>query len=108
MGGYYKMCPFDYEIENIKNQIINIYHPLDIILFGSCAKGRVNKNSDIDICVILETHDKRESVRNMLLEINYDVDLDIVIYTPEEWEQHKEDKSTFAGIINKTGVSLIG
>jgi uncharacterized protein len=100
--------PFDSEIENIKNQIIDIYQPLDIILFGSCAKGRVKKNSDIDICVILETNDKRQAARNMLLKISYNIDLDIVIYTPEEWELYKDNKSTFAGIICKTGVSLIG
>ena len=34
------MRPYDKEIENIKKQIINQYHPSDIILFGSCAKGQ--------------------------------------------------------------------
>lgn len=100
------MCPFDSEIETIKNQILNMYHPLDIILFGSCAKGRVTKGSDIDLCLILKTDDKRKTIRDILVSLDYDVDL--VIFTPEEWERYKHDKATFAGIINKTGVSLIG
>lgn len=36
-----RMFPHGAEIENIKNQIIAKYHPEKIILFGSCAKGRI-------------------------------------------------------------------
>jgi len=78
------MCPHDEEIEKIKKQLVEIYHPKDIILFGSCAKERVTHKSE------------------------YDVDLDIVVYTPSEWEKYKDSTATFAGIINRTGVSLIG
>jgi len=102
------MCPYDSEIDSIKEQLINKYNPLDIILFGSCAKGRVTRNSDVDICIIIETNDKRKIVRDILMEIDYKVDLDIVVYTPQEWQNNKDDPATFAGIIKKTGVSLIG
>jgi uncharacterized protein len=102
------MCPYDQEIEQIKKQIISKYHPDDIILFGSCARGRVSRNSDIDICLILNTVDKRQITRDILTGIEYDVDLEVVVYTPQEWQRDKGDKATFAGIINRTGVSLIG
>ena len=102
------MCPYDVEIESIKNQLIIKYNPLDIILFGSCAKGRVTRSSDIDLCLILETDDKRKLVRDILSEVDYKVDLDVVIYTPQEWQNNKDDQTTFAGIIQRTWVSLIG
>lgn len=102
------MCPYDFEIEYIKNQLIEKYNPIDIILFGSCARGRVTRSSDVDICIILETKDKRKIVRDILIEIEYKVDLDVVVYTPQEWQDNKDDQSTFAGIIMRTGVSLIG
>ncbi len=102
------LCPYDDEIENIKNQIINKYTPKEIILFGSYAKGLVKRGSDIDLCVILETRDKRQTLRDMLAGIEYNVDLDIVIYTPSEWLRHKDDKANFANIIKRTGVSLVG
>lgn len=102
------MCPYDDEIDKIKNQIVNMYNPVEIILFGSCARGRVSRSSDIDFCVILNTDDKRSMVRDILLNVDCYADLDIVIYTPEEWVKYKGDLSTFAGIINKTGVSIIG
>ena len=104
----FSMCPYDFEIENIKNQLIRKYHPIDIILFGSCARGRVTRRSDIDICMILETNDKRKIVRDILFEVEYEVDLDVVVYTPQEWQTNKDDRATFASIIKRTGVSLIG
>jgi hypothetical protein len=43
-----------------------------------------------------------------LLEVQYNVDLDVVVYTPQEWKNNKDDQATLAGIIQRTGVSLIG
>ena len=34
-----------------------IINPSDIILFGSCAKGSVSANSDIDIAIVFDTYD---------------------------------------------------
>lgn len=96
------------EIENIKKQIIAKYLPEKIILFGSCAKGRMKKSSDIDLCIVLDVEDKRKTMQDMLLNVNYDIDLDVVLFTPKEWEQYKENQATFAGIINRTGVCLYG
>lgn len=106
--GSVNMCPYDLEIEYIKNQLIKKYNPTDIILFGSCARGRVTRSSDVDICIILETEDKRKIVRDILIEVEYNIDLDVVVYTPQEWQNTKNDRATFAGIIKRTGVSLIG
>ncbi len=96
------------EIENIKNQIVKKYNPKDIYLFGSNAKGVVRKSSDIDLCIIINTDKKREIIQEMLYSLDYDMDLDIVIYTEDEWEKYRNDLSTFASVINKTGVSLLG
>lgn len=97
---------FKNEIENIKNQIIEKYCPKDIYLFGSNAKGAIRKNSDIDICVIMDTDNKRQLLQEMLYQLDYNVDLDIVIYTEKEWLEYRNDLSTFASIIYRTGVSL--
>lgn len=102
------MVLYNNEIDNIKNQIINKFHPKDIYIFGSHAKGMVTRRSDIDICVVIDTNNKRKLLQELLVEIDYDTDIDIIIYTPEEWEKYKNDSSTFANIIFKTGVSIIG
>ena len=35
--------------------VVEEYNPLQIILFGSFARGTQNEDSDIDVAVILET-----------------------------------------------------
>lgn len=102
------MLPYEKEIEKIKNKIKYKFNPKDIFLFGSCAKGAVTSKSDIDICVIMDTDNKRLAVQEILLEVTEDIDVDVVVYTPGEWETYKDDKSTFAHIIYSRGVSIIG
>jgi len=43
---------FDKEIRNIVNQLISLYKPEKIILFGSLAKGKVRQGTDIDLFII--------------------------------------------------------
>jgi len=102
------MYLYNETIENIKKQIVEKFRPVDVILFGSHAKGLARRQSDIDICVITETENKRKLVQDILLEIDYDVNLDVVVYTPAQWQQYKDDKAMFAHVINKTGVSIVG
>lgn len=102
------MLPYQDEIEDLKIQIEKLYQPHAIYLFGSCAKGIARKNSDIDLCIIMNTTDKRQSVRKMLLELDYNRDIDIVLYTPVEWQKYHQDTTTFAHLIARTGVKLSG
>lgn len=90
------------EIENIKSQIIEKYLPCKVILFGSQAKGTARKNSDIDLCVIKNTDNKRELLTDMYLNIDSNKPFDIILYTEEEWEQCIKDSASFARLINKT------
>ena len=47
------------EVDYIKNQIVEKYSPEKIILFGSVAKGIFRDSSDIDLCIIKDTNNKR-------------------------------------------------
>lgn len=102
------MCPYDKEIEEIANYIISKYQPVDIYLFGSCARGAVSKYSDIDICIVADTGDKRKMAMDIQLGINCDTDVDILVYTPEEWRKYKDDPAFLAYIIANKGESLVG
>ncbi|CAA7600494.1 Nucleotidyltransferase domain protein [Acididesulfobacillus acetoxydans] len=102
------MLAFEAEIADITRQIGERFNPEQVYLFGSCAKGWAHSRSDIDLCIIMPTRDKRVLVRDMLLELNYERDVDIVVYTPEEWSKHSQDPSTFANVIRRTGVKLRG
>lgn len=103
------LIPYYDEIQNIKNEIVKKFNPDKIILFGSCAKGMATSKSDIDICVIKETDNKRQLLQEILIQVvDYEIDVDVVVYTPEEWNRHKDDTACFANIISRTGVVLYG
>jgi predicted nucleotidyltransferase len=87
--------------------------PYKIILFGSYARGNQNEDSDIDLMVILDNYhvsrtyqerlNKKVSVRNLVLEINRKIPLDILVYSREELNIIKKHGNYFIDEIEKTG-----
>ena len=99
------------DFKNITEQIIDLYSPQKILLFGSRAKGTATERSDIDLCIIMETQrnkERRRLLADMYCDIESPVPIDILLYTPEEWEHCVKDKCTFAYKINKEGIALYG
>ena len=94
------------EIEIIKEQIINKYSPRKIILFGSQAKGTATKKSDIDLCIIKDTDNKRTLVVEMYMNIESNKPFDLLIYTESEWNECANDITSFAHLISQKGVEI--
>ena len=90
--------------------------PYKIILFGSHVNGNPNKDSDVDILVILDNNhvsktyterlNKKIYIRNLLLEINRKISLDILVYSKEEFNILKNYGNYFIEEIEKTGKVL--
>ncbi|MBC7249763.1 MAG: nucleotidyltransferase domain-containing protein [Anaerolineae bacterium] len=79
-----------------------------MILFGSYAKGTATAFSDIDLAVIWDT-DRRfllrsEALLRRLYAFFHNVDLDVVVYTPGEWEMLKQSGREFMRRIAQEGV----
>ena len=70
---------FRIELDNIKNQMVNKFNPKEIVLFGSLAKGTFRSNSDIDLCIIKDTDNKRDLITKIYTEIDCNVPYDIVV-----------------------------
>ena len=102
------MIPFSDEIEKIKEQIVKRYHPIKIILFGSCAAGCAKKNSDIDLCIICSYESKKEMLMDMLINIECDRDVDFILYRQAEYDEYKKNTTTFASLIDRKGVCIYG
>ena len=87
--------------------------PYKIVLFGSHARGTPTECSDVDIMVILDNHDvsktyeerlkKRLFIRNLVLDINRQIPLDILVYSKEELNILKQYGNFFIEEIEKTG-----
>lgn len=67
---------------------LRAYDAEKAILFGSCARGDADAYSDIDLIVIKRT-DKRflDRLEEVIKAIDPDFALDVLVYTPEEFER---------------------
>lgn len=94
------------EIMSIKEQIISRYAPSKIILFGSQSKGTATKKSDIDLCIIKSTDNKRELLTDMYLYIDSSKPFDLLLYTEHEWDKCISDSTSFAYLIHQKGTVI--
>ena len=82
---------FNSEINLIRDQLIKKFKPEKIILFGSLARGEINKNSDIDLLIIKNDKQKRpfriKAVFEAIRGIKRNFPLDALVYTQEEIEK---------------------
>lgn len=64
------------------------YAPQRILLFGSLISGEVKEWSDIDLVIIKETERKfLDRIREVLQLLRPQVGVDILVYTPDEFDQ---------------------
>jgi len=90
--------------------------PYKVILFGSYANGNPTKDSDLDVLVILDSNDfvknfkekieRKMPISKILLEINYQIAMDILVYSKAEFEFLKEKNNFFIKEIETSGKVL--
>lgn len=73
-------------IDRIARRIASRFRPEKVILFGSWARGDADRDSDIDLLVVLPVSGSRHRKRAEMLVALHDfpVPIDIVLATPEE------------------------
>ena len=76
-------------ISIMTERIVRDFDPLQIILFGSQARGDADPNSDIDLLVVFsELTDKRKTALDILRALaDLPVAKDVLVSTPEELER---------------------
>ncbi len=96
------------KISEIVKKIATGYNPDKIILFGSYASGNPNDDSDLDLFVIKDTDLPRPQrmvqVRKMLY--GSMVPIDLIVYTPKEIDESKENRFSFVYEVLNTGKTL--
>ncbi len=85
------------KIEEVKQQIVKNFNPRQILLIGSYASGTQNKDSDLDLLIVkdsdLPRHRRAFNIRKSL--IGNRIPMDILVYTPDEFESEKNEKYSF-------------
>ena len=96
------------KISEIVNKIVSGYKPEKIILFGSYATGNPNENSDLDLFVIKETDIPRPQRTVQVRKMIYGsmVPIDLIVYTPKEIEESKNNKFSFVYEVLNNGTTL--
>jgi predicted nucleotidyltransferase len=97
-------------LQEVTDRLVNGFHPQKIILFGSQARGTADDRSDIDILVICRFDGKR---RHLMLEMDralagLENAFDVLIATPEEFEQDRLIPGTISRYADKEGKVLYG
>ena len=91
-------------IRKLCRQIVEGFHPVRIILFGSQAYGKPTDESDIDLLVIMPYEDSHIRpglrIRNYL---NVLVPMDLLVRSPEEIETRLAMGDSFMREITKRG-----
>jgi len=80
-------------IEQLVQRIIELVHPLRIILFGSAARGEMGPDSDIDVLVVMpEGVHRRQTAQLLYQQIRgLGVPFDILVATPDDLERHRDN-----------------
>ena len=76
------------ELERWVRLLIEQENPQRILLFGSLVKGNVEEWSDVDLVIVKETRLRfLDRTREILRLLNPRVSVDILVYTPEEFDR---------------------
>ena len=80
------------KIDDAIRKIVEQFHPVKIILFGSHARGSADSDSDVDLLVVM---DVKESKRRQAVEIDLALSdrtfpLDLIVVTPREFEKYRD------------------
>lgn len=87
-----RAVPIRLQIQKMVDRIVAQFHPEQVILFGSHARGTPGPDSDVDLLVVMPIEgSKREKMVEIGLAL-HDISLpkDILVSTPEEFAWRKE------------------
>ncbi|HJW86977.1 MAG TPA: nucleotidyltransferase domain-containing protein [Candidatus Brocadiaceae bacterium] len=80
-------------IDKIVGRIVELVHPLRIILFGSVARDDTGSDSDIDLLVVMPEGVHRRKTAQFLYQhiVGIKIPFDLVVATSNDLEKHKEN-----------------
>lgn len=77
-------------LSNIVDHLSSIPEVKRVVLFGSYVAGRRDLFTDLDLLVIMESDlDFVQRTAELYRQLSFSVDLDMLVYTPEEFERMK-------------------
>jgi predicted nucleotidyltransferase len=88
---------------------LEAYRPEKVILLGSFARNESDDLSDIDLVVIKDTtEDFFARIRSVLNLLNLTKHIDVLVYTPAEFESMREQGNALIETVQEEGIVLYG
>jgi predicted nucleotidyltransferase len=79
-------------IDQMVKRIVKKFHPEQVILFGSQARGDAGPDSDVDLLVVMDFEgsaaDKRLAIRAALHDIR--IPIDVIVTPPDDFAWRKD------------------
>jgi UTP:GlnB (protein PII) uridylyltransferase len=93
------------QIPKLMQSTVSSFAPERVILFGSHARGEAGPDSDVDLLVIMPLAGKsrRQQTAAIYQQCHPGFPLDIVVRTPEEFEQGLQGRDWFLQEIAREG-----
>ena len=92
-------------ISTMTERIVRDFHPVQIILFGSQARGDAHPHSDVDLLIVFsELADERKTavdIRRALADLP--MAKDILVTTPEELARQRDQVGTILRAAQREG-----
>ena len=78
------------QLDELVRRVVDAVHPLQIILFGSAARGEMGPDSDFDILVVMPdgTHRRHTAQRIYRTVRGVRIPYDVVVATPLDLEKY--------------------
>ena len=90
-------------IQQVAQEIAALLGPRRIYLYSQ----KLNCQGDVTsfkLCVVGDFADKQKAEQSLHWEIDSQLPFDVLLYTPQEWEELSATPHTFACHIQKTGI----
>ena len=98
------------ELENSLQKLVNIIKEQPgikkIIVFGSYARKKLTENSDLDVLVVQDTDIPWYKRLTGLSRENVEVSIDMLVFTPDEFEELKTKTGSVVVEAIKEGITV--
>jgi predicted nucleotidyltransferase len=95
-------------VRDIVRRIVDTAQPEKVVLFGSQARGDARPNSDFDVLVIKRSDEPRyrRSAPLYVALADLPVEVEVMVYTPEEVEEWSEVPQAFITTAVREGTTI--
>jgi predicted nucleotidyltransferase len=96
-------------IKEVVTRLVEVYHPLEIYLFGSYAWGNPTEDSDLDLLIVIEKSEQKRyerPVAGLLALFGLNISKDLIVSTLEEFSKNASDKTSLYFKIKHDGKKI--